>query len=161
MLRRKISSDTASLDELYQEYKWIPNSLTIRPHPDVLVRKLLAMQEIDEKWMSCKDYILFKVFGRQTKMICNRLYVENLEVDASTKIFQLNEFPYAIEEGNHWVLWYGSTEKCCSDENITSDVYVAIKGILNGSEAFDFAWYENPKMSVPEFFHVQVFWTAL
>jgi hypothetical protein len=119
------------------------------------------MLEMDEKWMSCKDYILFKVFGRQPKVICNRFYVENMEVDAAEKVFQQNEFPYAIEEGNHWVLWYGSSGQSCSDEDITSDIYIALLDHLNGSEDFDFAWYENPKMSVPEFYHVQVFWTVL
>ena len=31
---------------------------------------------------------------------------------------------------------------------------------MQGKDKFDFAWYINPKMTVPELFHVQVFWTT-
>jgi hypothetical protein len=32
------------------------------------------------------------------------------------------------------------------------------QGGLAGRRGFEFAWYENPKMTIPGVYHVQVFW---
>lgn len=58
-----------------------------------------------------------------------------------------------------------------SDEGISKDISAELNKLLNTRSKslnlfapppapvdFDFAWYENPKMSVPDFYHVQVFW---
>lgn len=160
MLRCKIDSGIESLEKLHQKYRWIPNAQTIRPSADVLEKKLQAIEAIDKSWMSLKDYILTTIFGREAKMICNRWYVPDFSEDRLLAVFQPNEFPYAIdEEGKHFVLWYGSKDKPCDDNQITADIDRCIRDIIGGSEDYDFAWYENPKMSVPDFYHVQVFWT--
>lgn len=56
----------------------------------------------------------------------------------------------------HFVLWYlGDTP---NDDQISRDIsdQIAIYSPRSGSAPF--GWYVNPKMSVPEIFHVQVFW---
>ena len=161
MLQCKIDSDPESLDSLYQNFDWIPNSLTIRPTENVLNKKLETLKEIDEKWMSLKDYILFKVFKLETKVICSRMYVPDQTVLTTAPYFEVNEFPYNIGKGNHWVLWYGSPTQPHSDQIINDDIREAITTKLDGRTNFDFAWYINPKMSVPDFFHVQVFWIEI
>ena len=52
-------------------------------------------------------------------------------------------------------MWY--TYNDISDIEITSDILDSLKNILK-HDNFEFVWYENPKMSVPEVYHVQVFW---
>lgn len=53
-------------------------------------------------------------------------------------------------------MWYTYTP---SDDEITQDVNDAIREIV-GNDNFKFVWYVNPKMTIPEVFHVQVFWTT-
>ena len=58
-----------------------------------------------------------------------------------------------------------------SDEGISKDISAELNKLINSRSKslnlfappaapvdFDFVWYENPKMSVPDFYHVQVFW---
>ena len=52
-------------------------------------------------------------------------------------------------------MWYTYTPP---DEEITRDIDEAIKEIVN-HDNYKFVWYVNPKMTIPEVFHVQVFWT--
>jgi hypothetical protein len=54
------------------------------------------------------------------------------------------------------------------DTDIISDQIITINKIITknlqnitGSDNFDFAWYKNPKPTIKEFFHVQVFWSKL
>ena len=71
-----------------------------------------------------------------------------------------------IPESNHWVLWY--LEKDFSfdfpDELINQIINEQIKFVLglcsdsNLDSNFQFAWYKNPNPTIPEFYHVQVFW---
>jgi hypothetical protein len=58
-------------------------------------------------------------------------------------------------------MWYGTKEQTRSEDEINNDIFIAISNHLQGNNEFNFAWYINPKMTVPEFFHVQVFWTQL
>ena len=73
-------------------------------------------------------------------------------------VFQKQMFPYLIHEGHHWVTWYATKEQEKSDEEVTADVNNELKKLTNSDDGFEFGWYINPKMTVPEFFHVQVFW---
>lgn len=162
LLRCKVSSDQAILDELHTTYPWIPNSECIRPSPCVLDDKNATLLEIHEKWFSLKDYILFKVFSMDFDQIAGRFVVMTLHSEQPFKIFKPNAFPYNIEVGNHWVMWYNSSTCPYEDDSmITSDIEEAIRDHLQGATNFDFVWYENPKMSVPDFYHVQVFWITL
>jgi len=127
----------------------------------VIDLKNATLVEINEKWFSLKDYILFKIFCIDCDQIAGRNVVLKAPPAGLVKVFQPNAFPYNIESGNHWVMWY-NTEACpYGDDTITKDIDMAICNHLNGANNYDFVWYENPKMSVPDFFHVQVFWVVL
>ena len=77
----------------------------------------------------------------------------------NTIVFEPNKYPYQTK-GKHYVLWFGSKIQEYSDECITDIINKKLKDI-NNSNVYDFVWYKNPTMSVPEFFHVQVFWIKI
>ena len=159
MLRCKISSDYGDLDKLYETLNWIPNSVSVRPAPAILEEKARTMIEIDEKWVTFRDYILFRVFGRDFGINEDgKFYAYDQIIGMETRLFKPNAYPYSIDYGNHWVMWYGSENQPYCDEQINADIETAVKEMVRADESYDFAWYENPKMSVPAFYHVHVFW---
>jgi hypothetical protein len=73
-------------------------------------------------------------------------------------------FPYDIkcDETNHWVL-LNSTKDFNYDFNIdiinkVIENHLSYHTILGAP--FQFVWYKNPKPTIPEFYHIQVFWTS-
>lgn len=82
--------------------------------------------------------------------------------------YQLPSRPGAREEqmrAQHWILWYFHYPEeplpDPADDVVEGDLRRCLAAVLAerglGSEA-DFIWYRNPAMSVPQVFHVQVFW---
>ena len=105
-----------------------------------------------------KDYVLHEVFEKPVQVDEeNKLYVSDDEIAPNTIKFCPNQFPYNTA-GRHHVLWFGCNEE--PNINITNVVMRELKRHL-GHDNFDFAWYCNPKMSLPDFYHVQVFWVSL
>ena len=47
-----------------------------------------------------------------------------------------------------------------TDELIDRDIIEGITNIIGIEASFQFGWYENPKMTVPGIYHVQVFWAS-
>jgi hypothetical protein len=96
--------------------------------------------------------------------------------------FAANRYPYQVPEhspaaehpwqrrAQHWILWYfhfpWESLNDPGDELIDRDVRRELQVVLSSglsSKSFDradYIWYRNPGMSVPEVFHVQVFWIA-
>jgi hypothetical protein len=161
MIKNVVSSNIDDLEVLSKIYPWIPDHDSVRPTPEVLTEKLATLSEINDKWQSLEDYILFKVFSKEFSVEDGKYFVRDKNVTPSTKIFEENHFPYNTPEGQHWVLWYGSKQQPYDNDTITADVNTELRSLLGRGVSFDFAWYANPKMSVPDFFHVQVFWTRL
>jgi hypothetical protein len=135
----------------------VPNSAQIRPHPELLQTKLQKIAQLQEEWASMADFVRSHVFRKPSVIRSDgKRVVRDLRLSEEDVVFMENDFPYALNEGGqHWVLWFG-----CRD-----DPRVDIDGILHnelekrfGHDRFDFAWYENPKMSIPDYYHVQVFW---
>mmetsp|Transcript_3034 Transcript_3034/g.6777 ORF Transcript_3034/g.6777 Transcript_3034/m.6777 type:complete len:289 (+) Transcript_3034:84-950(+) len=93
---------------------------------------------------------------------------EYTEKNRPRPVLLSNRYPYQLpvvdgEQAEHWVLWYlhFPCEPLAnpSDEEIAADLREAL---LQESEklkvgSFDYIWYRNPAMSVPDVFHVQVF----
>ena len=59
------------------------------------------------------------------------------------------------------------TEAFTIDFNYDYDIDIINKVIENHlsyhtilGDPFQFVWYKNPKPTIPEFYHVQVFWTS-
>lgn len=88
--------------------------------------------------------------------------------------FVANRYPYQLPavRGNHewqraaqhWILWYfhfpDEEQSDPGDQVINFDIRRALEQVVNsgGFTKVDYVWYRNPGMSVPDMFHVQVFW---
>jgi hypothetical protein len=133
-----------------------------------LALKRAKLVEIEATWLTFMDYIRSTVFREPPIDVFNQngeprkaTAAELSAQDGSglQKFFAPNEFPYDLVQGNHWILWYPVLTKPYSDREISADIAQQLDELLHGSTEYDFAWYVNPKMTVPEYFHVQVFWT--
>ena len=141
---KKISSKIEKLNELSQIYYWIPNENSIRPESNEDKKKYLA--NLILKYGDINKGILYDIFEE-----------ENLENAKPSKKFKENRFKYNIN-GNHYVMWYLKYDtRTLTEDVINFDIYCNIYQIL-GNTNFNFAWYKNPKMTIPDIFHVQVFW---
>ena len=160
-LRGKVSSDARALTLLHAYYPWLPTEETVRPSEAGKAAKAARLEEIISQYVDIKDYLLHTVFGRDVELSSEgKLFATNAAPDPTHVVFAANEFPYAIEQGNHSIFWFCVRDKPNSDEEITRDIERELARLVNSTESFDFAWYENPHMSVPEFYHVQVFWVS-
>lgn len=140
----KISSSVDKLNDLNKKYNWIPNEKSIRPDNEVEKKEYI-------------NYLITNYGSIKNGTIMDIFKISNLENIQPTKLFQENKFKYNVS-GNHYVMWYLMfDERFLTDDIINCDIYCNIIKIL-GNNNFNFAWYKNPKMTVPEIFHVQVFW---
>lgn len=154
----RISSDKAALNELNASHPWIPNEHQIRPRKNILMIKQEKLASIGFQWRSLGDYIRHSVWGLQCQRDDDdgRLRVDEVPLEPAK--LQPCEFPYDLDEGRHMVLWFN--EECCSREE--QEMTGLLDGLLSkhlGMEpaAYSFAWYVNPKVTVPDYFHLQVF----
>lgn len=159
MLRSHILSDIASLNSLHLSYPWIPDEYSIRPSKDVLLLKQQIMLHIQEQWQSVRDYILHMVF-RQAIQFNQEGKLFAIDSKPSEWAFDPCMFPYSLIEGaKHFVLWNSKHDYLVDfDEEIVSCIIEKYLQERLGHDRFNFAWYKNPKPSVLEFYHVQVFW---
>lgn len=165
-LQKRIECDLDSLDHYHTIYKWIPNRNMIRPTLQNLDYKINKLKEIEYTWNSYFDFILYHIFQQKYMInIENKKYVPDLylsNIILPEYVFVKSDFPYQIPEyANHYVLWNSKYNiNYDFDENIINDiVYQKIKEITK-NEDFDFVWYKNPKPTIPEFYHIQVFWIS-
>ena len=161
MIRGRISSDIGNLNELNKIYSWIPNETQIRPTPETIIEKLAHTDYVFDKWVNFKHYILDTVFHYSTKLITGHLCVP--EVLRCEWAFVKSEFPYDVRSDvHHWVLWNSFYDLSMNfDEKQINQMLEDILSEIVESEDFDFAWYINPKPSIPELWHCQVFWIRL
>ncbi len=159
----KISSSLEDLNALNLVHPWLPNAATIRPSPEVLLEKQRAMNDVMYEWHTVWDYILYTVFGAQQRI--NAFAKREVAPNSFLKewVFAPSLFPYALPAGtNHYILWYVYNN--CNDDIDDEEINGRIKNSLQsslGHSDFEFAWYKNPKPTVPQFWHVQVFWRLL
>ena len=165
MLRNKIDFSLASLDTINKIYPWIPNSSCIRPKPKDTEKKKELSLDIQSNWNSYTDYILYAIFDNKYELNAFNKKIVLIDKDKYQNkwIFKQSMFRYdLIPESNHWVLW-------CIDKDFNFDfpdyfinciIEEEIKKIIHSELNFQFAWYKNPKPTIPEFYHVQVFWTC-
>lgn len=154
----KISPIETMLDTLSAKFHWIPSSDQIRPSLEDLIKKENDNVYHKTYYESVVDQILiryFKIRGTIDKK-SNKMKSKILLTDLKIKVLLENEYPYKLHsDTNHYVMWY--TYRDMSDSEISIDIYNSLKDIVQDKH-FEFVWYENPKMSVPEVYHVQVFW---
>lgn len=162
--RDQVSSDLDSLDELHKKHRWIPDRERIRPTFQTLARKYDLMDSLELEWESLDDFILASVFkkdyvsmdGKKQVLFKHEIMSMNCNFGECEFMFQRHPilqksmFPYNLEDGYHYVLWFLGRE---------SVPLFIVQQVLNSMipEHIQFAWYVNPKPSVDNFFHVQVF----
>jgi hypothetical protein len=137
-MQKQIPSDISSLNELSRVYPWIPNENSIRPSPEVMIKKCMFNQHIQRDWPSLKGYIEQTIFRTRKGWI-----------------FEECMFPYNTK-GKHFVLWHTDfpfTIEPALTNQPEEEVNKEIKKYVKG----EFVWYINPKPTVLEFYHVQVF----
>ena len=69
----------------------------------------------------------------------------------------LPECGFVNDSTFHYIMWYTCDVESLSEEEITKDIKNNIYNIIN-SDDYSFVWYENPKMTIKDIYHVQVFW---
>ncbi len=147
-MRSKISSALADLNRLSETYDWIPNEHTIRPSDYDLAIKRQKMAEIEATWPSVREFIKHSIF-------------KNI-LEPPNWIFEPSIFRYNLpNHSNHYILWFSNENYFYEfpEEIINNHLNTMLKNLL-GHENFMFAWYKNPKPTVVEFWHVQVFWCS-
>ena len=160
MIRNKILSDINSLNQLNKIYNWLPNETMVRPTPEDLQKKNTLISLINREWLSTKDYILHNIFGKEYQEVNGIKFVKDLD-NLKEWVFLPSLFRYNLENhSNHYILWNSKFKFIddIDDEIINEILEKELVKLLNHDE-FDFAWYKNPKPSVPEFYHLQVFFT--
>ena len=155
-MQGRVPSNFDELDVLSEVYEFLPNSTTCRPSPEQISLKQNTLTVLEKEWVTVYDYICAVVFGCQTWYTVDGRRQSTRSI-TGLKRFQPSLFPYQIRSGYHYVMWYGSSDKP-SEQSITQDISNSIKEIIGPEAPFSFGWYENPKMSVPEVCHYQVFW---
>eukprot|EP00913_Durusdinium_trenchii_P016901 g15889.t1 len=95
-------------------------------------------------------------------------------------VFAANRYPYQLPTrtaetevqsvAQHWLLWYlhfpweevaDFPDEQIDQERPTNLREVQLVAQTFGFERVDYVWYRNPAASVPDLFHVQVFWIAI
>jgi hypothetical protein len=137
--RGRIEPDLDNLEALHRLYPWIPGRENIRPREDILRSKRETIWDGESLSRLLFPVSLLELWEGK----CEKEYV-----------FLENAFPYDVSRGtHHYVLWFsGKGEK--PDDRIVEilEKEVASRG---GTE---FVYYVNPKMTVSDIWHVQVFW---
>jgi hypothetical protein len=155
----QISSDTKDLNELHKQYWWIPDETMIRPTPQILDDKLIFSMFVLRNWMSYKDFILDTHFKYNMDIEDGQKYFPE-PVTKSEWNFQKSLFPYNVpNDVNHYFLWNSLYDYFAdiNEETINTIIKDTLTSMLN-TDLFDFVWYKNPKPSIPELWHCQVFW---
>jgi hypothetical protein len=158
IFNRKISSNIEDLEKLHQRFMWIPGMNNVSPSKNIIFKKYLDSKFRGLVYKSIKDYIYIRHF--QFKPTLNKEgKLECLQDDIRiSKAFVKNDYPYDLPYNTeHYVLWYSHFNFYRDDNKINSDIYESLFKLL-GHTKFEFVWYENPKMSVPDLYHLQVFW---
>lgn len=158
MIRNKISSDVEALATLKKTHWWIPDENQIRPSLEVIEEKRKLSEWVLSNYISFRDFILDAFFDYATEKENGLAYVPR--VSRCEWTFCKSQFPYALEPNvKHYILWnsFYNYNMEFEDSKINSLIEDTLTHLV-GSDAFDFAWYKNPKPSIPELYHVQVFW---
>jgi len=151
----KISPDLEVLESLHQKYGWVPGPDNIRPSKELVLKKEIDLQNADNFYVSMKDYMYDLVFNFPTQLNSDGKLIAIIPKEM-IKIFRENDYPYILPENTyHFIMWYNTDKKMVLDEEINQDIDNGIRKITDNQ--YSFVWYENPNMSVPDIYHVQVF----
>ena len=150
----QISPKLDNLDNLNKVYPWIPNSNQIRPTDDQKEKKEKDYWNANNFYDNTIDYLYDIIFNFDTSLNSNGKLISN-NPDKLIKVFRPNDYPYQLNNNsNHYVLWYNCEKQPYSYDHINQDIKKELDKLFKN---YQYVWYENPSMSVPEIYHVQVF----
>ena len=140
---------------------WIPGEHQIRPSPETLELKAVQMDTAERFYTTMSDFVWDLVFNFPTKMQPDGKLSSGVPPGGEKKrVFAPNEFPYQIEGGGrHYIMWYSyGPPDDLAEADVDADIAQALREEVLKHDRFEFAWYENPVMTIPGIYHVQVFW---
>lgn len=159
--RGRIDAKKENLQILHEQFPWIPGQESIRPNPHQLEAKHASQREIDTLFESYLDFVLIEIFGfpvvaggHRRKADCSNHAALPLTV------FKPNKFPYAVPEGTNHYIWWTRESMFQTPQRVTRCIEAALQD-LQPNAVHNIVWYENPKMTIPEVYHVQVFWSKV
>ena len=159
ILKCKIKSNAENLNILNQYYNWIPNESMFKPTDAIRQNKNVEIIQIENDAIKYPNGMVDYIYETVFKSDIRDPLSERGAKLFNKIVFEPNKYPYQTK-GKHYVLWFGSQNQEYSDECIT-DIINKKLNTINTNNNYDFVWYKNPKMSVPKFFHVQVFWIKI
>ena len=158
-IKINIDPSVHTLNKLNEMYPWIPNEDQIRPTKIMNMLKENLMNNIKNDYKSTRDYILINLFNTEKEIINDKLVAKEPLVKLNH--FDVCRFRYQIEPNTfHYIMWYTCSKNELTDEEITKNVEESIYNVIK-TDKFNFVWYENPKMTINDIYHVQVFWIKL
>ena len=157
----KISPCLFNLNTLNKKYDWIPGKDNIRPLDIIIEKKNEYNKNIINFYEDEKNFILAEVFHFESSFNKDgKVFVKESNI-YKKHIFQPNIFPYNVKEDTqHYIMWYSYFDDTLKEEKINEDIYNQLKYVVK-NDNFDFVWYENPKKTIKDIYHLQVFWINL
>ena len=151
----KISSDYTVLDYLHSIYNWIPNQYMIRPTIEIIEKKNTDLHNVLTFYRSFSDYLYDVIFDFKTILNAEgKLQIKD-EIFFK-KQFIPNKYPYKVPDNTyHYILWY-TDNNFINEEIINKDIRHELDLFFKGSK-YEYVWYENPKKTIQDIYHIQVF----
>jgi len=160
-LNFRIHPDAEVMNSYNKLYPWVPNENQIRPTGMNILLKGQLMDKIKEEYNSTRDYILIDIFKYQYMKNKEQKYQVINDDNIKLHKFQVNLFKYDLHPQTfHYQMWYTCDKNELIDKEINKDIYNSVYNIIK-CDKFKFVWYENPKMSIDDIYHIQVFWIKL
>jgi len=153
----EISSNTDVLETYKKYYGWIPGKDDIRPTEFQSLLKKNLLTNINTKYQSSRDYILIELFYYNfTKTEEGKFKAVETRDNQLTK-FECCRFKYQIPNKTfHYILWFTTDKLNLNEQKINKIIFNSIQNTIH-TDKFSFVWYENPKMTITDIYHVQVF----
>lgn len=177
MLRGRIESDFSSLDVLFEQVGWTPNSACVRPNSESLDQKRRLLENAAARYATMRDYVLARIFRIRASPISQSFAEQKLHVTdealgealqeakklpGGRKVrFMPNLFPYQVPQGTfHYVLWFLLSATGPPSDQEVDAALERVFAELKVLEKVEYVWYKNPKPTIDDGLthHVQVFW---
>lgn len=162
--RGRIDAQKENLEILHQQFPWIPGQEAIRPTRTQIEAKHASQREIETLYEAYLDFVLIEIFGFPIVggVSENPKRKADFSNDAAIPltVFKHNKFPYAVPAGTNHYVWWTREPMFQTPDRVTKCIEAALQELQSGA-VHNIVWYENPKMTIPEVYHVQVFWSRV
>ena len=156
-INTKISSNPDVLETYKKYYGWIPGKNDIRPTELQISLKQNLLNNIYTKYNSSRDYILIELFYYNFTKTEEAKFKAIESRDNDLTKFECCRFKYQISNKTfHYILWFTTNKQNLNEQKINKIIFNSIQNTIH-TDKFSFVWYENPKMTILDIYHVQVF----